>query len=242
MSETIKCIIVDDEPLASDVIKDYIEKVPQLELIAICANAFEALQALSTHSVDLLFLDIEMPEMNGIDFLKSLSHAPSVILTTAYRDYAMESYEVDVVDYLLKPISFNRFFKSITKYLKIATSTNSSVDNVTKDAALSAETSSGFMYVYAEKKNIKVYFDDIVYVESLKDYVRVHTRERNIISKSTIAKYEDMLPNIFLRIHRSFIVNTTKVTAYTNHDIEIEQKEFPIGSSYKKAVLEQLKD
>lgn len=236
MNQTIKCLIVDDEPLAIDVIKEYIDRVPQLELVSTCNDAMEALQALSKHRVDLLFLDIEMPTMNGIDFLRSLSDPPQVILTTAFRKYAFDSYDVDVIDYLLKPVSFNRFFKSISKYNKLNSSqTTENTSEVSKPAKSSS------IYVYADKKNVKVYLDDIIYVESIKDYVRIHTTRQTLISKATITKYENLLPQTFLRIHRSFIVNTLKITAYTQHDIEIEKKEIPIGSSYKKKVAEFLK-
>ena len=236
MNQTIKCLIVDDEPLAIEVIKEYIERVPQLELVRTCPDAMEALQAVNNFTVDLLFLDIEMPEMNGIDFLKSLSNPPQVILTTAFRKYAFDSYDVDVVDYLLKPISFNRFFKSISKYIKL----NSSI---TQQSVIEKPqpSKSSSIYVYADKKNVKVHLEDIIYVESIKDYVRIHTEDKNLISKATITKYENLLPETFLRIHRSFIVNTTKITAYTQHDIEINTKEIPIGSSYKKRVSEYMK-
>lgn len=233
-------MIVDDEPLAIDVISGYVSRVPQLELIVTCSDAMEALQALNQNSIDLIFLDIEMPELNGIDFLKSLSRPPKVILTTAYREYAIESYEVDVVDYLLKPISFNRFFKSISKFLK----SNSPVLNI-QQSNISAKPNSdhsGSIYVYSDKKNIKVFFNEILYVESIKDYVRIHCTEQNIVSKATITKYENLLPDEFVRIHRSYIVNTQKITAFTHHDIEIGQKELPIGASYKRAVISKLKE
>jgi len=236
VSETIKCLIVDDEPLAINVIKGYIDRVPQLELVNTCNDAMEALQAINNYHIDLLFLDIEMPEMNGIDFLKSLSNPPQVILTTAFRKYAFDSYDVDVIDYLLKPISFNRFFKSISKYIKL-----NSVKPAERSIEKSEPSKSSSIYVYSDKKNVKVYLDDIIYVESIKDYVRIHTEDKNLISKATITKYENLLPDSFLRIHRSFIVNLSKVTAYTQHDIEIGEKEIPIGSSFKKKVADFLK-
>ena len=235
MSELIKCLIVDDEPLAIGVIKAYIEQVPQLQLITTCSDAMKAFQVLNTQDIDLLFLDIEMPEINGIDFIKSLANPPAIILTTAYREYALQSYEIEVVDYLLKPISFSRFFKAINKYLK------SKNDNKVSTTPVSESKKQGSLYVYSNKKNIKVYFDDILYVESVKDYVNIHTTGKNIISKNTITKYEELLPDSFIRVHRSFIVNTSKITAFTHHDVEIGEKEIPIGSSYKKGVMEILK-
>lgn len=235
MNDTYRCIVVDDEPLAIDVIKNYIGRVPQLEYVDSCSDALSAFSVLNQKNIDLIFLDIEMPELNGIQFLKSLSDPPAVILTTAYREYALESYEVEVVDYLLKPISFNRFFKGVAKFLN-----QKRPQNLRAIEVKTAEEE-GSIFVYADKKNVKVFFDEILYVESIKDYVRIHTAESNIISKSTITAYENLLPAFFLRVHRSFIVNTKRITAFTQHDIEIDQKEIPIGVSYKKSVMALLK-
>ena len=234
MNQNIKCLIVDDEPLAIMILKDFLEKVPQLELITTCADALQAFQVLNQESIDLIFLDIEMPGINGIDFIKSLANPPAIILTTAYREYAMESYEIEVVDYLLKPIAFNRFFRAINKYLK-------SVNNFALEQIAEQKTSQGSIYVYSNKKNIKVYLEEILYIESLKDYIRIHTSEQQIVSKDTISRYEELLPNSFLRVHRSFLINTEKISAFTQHDIEIGTKEIPIGSSYKKRVMQFLK-
>ena len=234
MEHKIKCLIVDDEPLASEVIQGYIKQVAQLSLVAICKDAMQAFQKLNTENIDLVFLDIEMPRMNGIEFIKSLSNPPSVILTTAYREYAMESYEIEVVDYLLKPISFSRFFKAVNKYLKSVTE---STPVITNPRARSRSS----IFVYSDKRNVKVYLDDISYIESIKDYIRIHTAERTVISKDTISKYERLLPETFLRIHRSFIINTAKITAFTAHDVGIGKLELPIGTSYKKGVSDRLK-
>ncbi|MEQ9404356.1 MAG: LytTR family DNA-binding domain-containing protein [Cyclobacteriaceae bacterium] len=234
MSELIKCLIVDDEPLAIDVIEGYVDQVPQLSLVDTCSDAMSAFQIINEQQIDLIFLDIEMPGINGISFIKSLSNPPAVILTTAFREYAIESYEIEVVDYLLKPISFDRFFKAINKHLKSKTSTT------TETPAIPAKAG-GSIYVYSNKKNLKVYFDDILYVESIKDYITIHISDAQIISKSTITNYEELLPSSFLRVHRSFIINSAKITAFTHQDIEIGEKEIPIGTSYKRVVLEQLK-
>jgi len=235
VKENIKCLIVDDEPLAIDILKGYLGQVPQLELVGTCQNAIEAFQVLQREKIDLLFLDIEMPELSGMELAKSLPSTPSIIFTTAYRDYAIESYELDIVDYLLKPISFNRFFKAISKYIRL----NQEISIIQEEPK--EKSKGGSIYVYADKKNHKVYFDDILYVESIKDYVRVHTPEKNIITKDTITHYEKLLPTDFLRVHRSFIINKSKITAFTTHDIEIGEKEIPIGVSYKKSVVGQLK-
>ena len=235
MNQSIKCLIVDDEPLAIDIIKGYIAQVPQLELVASCTNAMKAFQILNQQPIDLIFLDIEMPDINGINFIKSLAQPPAVILTTAYREYAIESYEIEVVDYLLKPISFSRFFKAVARYLKLTTG------NPVSTEGSAAPKTAGSIYIYSNKKNIKVYFDEILYIESIKDYIRIHTTDQRIISKDTISRYENLLPDVFLRVHRSFIVNSSKITAFTNHDIEIGNKEIPIGTSYKSKVMDWLK-
>lgn len=235
MSERIKCLIVDDEPLAIDVIKGYVAQIPQLELLATCSDAMQAFQVLNKEQVDLLFLDIEMPGMTGLEFIKSLSTVPHVILTTAYREYALESYEMEVVDYLLKPISFGRFFKAVSKYLKLTANTSA------PQLPTNEPKERGSIYVYADKKNIKVYFEDILYIESIKDYVRIHTKGKNIVSKNTITRYAELLPSSFIRVHRSYIINLAKISAYTHHDIEIGEKEIPIGTSYKRVVMERLK-
>lgn len=234
MNPNIKCLIVDDESLAIKVIEDYITQVPQLELAATCNNAIEAFQILNQQEIQLMFLDIEMPGLNGIDFIKSLAHPPAIILTTAFREYAIESYEINVVDYLLKPISFSRFFKAVTKYLSFN-------EPLIQPSPTPINPKLGSIYVYSNKKNVKVNFKDILYIESIKDYVRIHTPKKRIVSKDTIVRYEELLPNSFLRIHRSFIVNMTKISAFTHHDIEIGDKEIPIGTSYKKRVIGILK-
>ena len=231
----MNCIIVDDEPLAVQLLKGHVEKMPQLTLIGTAANAMEAFELINRQEVNLIFLDIEMPGLNGIEFIKGLYKRPNIILTTAYREYALEGYELDVIDYLLKPISFTRFFKAVSKL-----SSSHQDSPPLKDAQVALSTRSS-MFVYADKKNVKVYFDDILYIESIKDYVRIHTNAGNIISKDTISRYADILPASFLRIHRSYIVNTQKITAFTQHDVEIGSKELPIGVSYKKKVLEFLK-
>ena len=236
MSNSIACLIVDDEPLAAKVLKEHISEIPQLELIGVASSAMDAFAILSSQHADLLLLDIQMPNMNGIEFIKSLKSPPSVIITTAYREYAFESYEIEVVDYLLKPISFNRFFKAITKF--IGRKEGSVAEKETSEPI----SNGGSIYVYSNKKNLKVYFDDIQYVESIKDYITIHTSSDQIVSKSTITKFEDLLSDSFIRIHRSFIVNTKHITAYTHQDVELGKVELPIGSSYKQKVIALLKN
>lgn len=237
MNATVRCLIVDDEPLAIQLIQAHIERLPQLEIVTACQNALEAFDLLKKEEIDLIFLDIQMPVLTGIEFIKSLQHPPSVIFTTAYREYAVESYELEVVDYLLKPITFTRFFKAINKYFN-QRQANTPVPPVAVPSHATAEKE--FIYVNANKKRIKVWFQAIAYIESLKDYIRIHQANGNIITKEKISEFEHKLPRYFLRIHRSFIVNTHKVTAYTAHDVEIGEKEIPIGGSYKKEVFERL--
>lgn len=238
MNKPIKCLIVDDEPLAIKLIQTHIAQLPNLEIVASCQNALEAFEVLKKKPVDLLFLDIQMPVLTGIEFVKSLQHPPSIIFTTAYRQYAVESYELAVIDYLLKPITFTRFFKAINKYMNSISPEAAAIPPVS--TPLATLPSDGFVYVNANKKHIKIWFDHILYIESIKDYIRIHTIEENIITKEKISDFEEKLPASFLRVHRSYIVNLAKITAYTAHDIEIKDREIPIGVSYKKQVFDAL--
>lgn len=231
-----KCVIIDDEPLAIELIKDHISKFSDLEIVGTASNAIEGFELLKAQQVDLIFLDIQMPMLTGIEFLKSLSDSPKVIFTTAYREYALESYELEVVDYLLKPISFDRFFKAINKYFKTTESKSAAIP-----AGPGPEEDSGYIYVNMNKKHYKVLFADILYAESIKDYVRIHTAHAKIVTKDKISDFANKLPPHFLRTHRSYIVNTQKITAFTNQDIEIGDLEIPIGISYKQNVLKELR-
>jgi DNA-binding LytR/AlgR family response regulator len=231
----VNCIIIDDEPLAAALIEAHVANIPNLNIIAVCNNALEGFEVLKTQSVDLIFLDIQMPLLTGIEFLKSLSNPPKVIFTTAYREYAIESYELEVVDYLLKPISFDRFFKAINKFFKTI-ETNTSIITVSDSQEVSK-----FIYVNSNKKQHKISFSEILYVESIKDYIRIHLHDKTIVTKDKISEFEQKLSSNFLRTHRSYIVNADKITAYTVNDVEIGEIEIPIGISYKKQLLEKLK-
>ncbi len=231
----IKCLIIDDEPLAIEVIKVHLAQLSELRLIATFSNPVAALDTIKTEKIDLIFLDIEMPLLSGIDFIKTIPNVPKVIFTTAYRNYAIESYELDVVDYLLKPISFSRFFKAINKYKTMVQLPISTMDQ-TGEVLINDH-----IYVNANKKFIKVEFDEILYVESLKDYVRIHLSDKTVVTKDAISNFETKLSSQFLRIHRSFIVNTKRVTAFTKVDVEIGDTELPIGTSYKENVILFLK-
>lgn len=224
-----KCLIVDDEALARELVATHLAQLDDFEVVASCANAMEARRILQQQKIDLLFLDIEMPLLKGTTFFKGLSEKPRVIFTTAFRDYAVEGFELNAVDYLLKPILFDRFLQAIDKFV----------------ASLQVETgqieeSKNYIYVQSQRKNIKVLLDEIRYVESVKDYIRIHLLESTLMVKYGISAFEQQLDRRFLRIHRSFLVNTDKVTAFTRQDVEIGSTEIPIGESYKDEVLNKL--
>jgi len=232
----VKCLIVDDEPLARDVIKTYVEWLEGLELVGSCGNAIEALSLLQKKRVDLIFLDIRMPRISGIDFLKSLPNPPKVIFTTAFRDYALEGYELDVVDYLLKPIAFDRFMKAVNKVFRLSPQASTSPQN---PVVLSPQDA--FIYLKADKKMVKVFLKDILYIESLKDYVRVKTIDKQVVTYQKISFLAERLPeDRFLRVHRSFIVAIDKVDAYSASFIELAGKNIPIGRNYKNEVMSTL--
>lgn len=227
------CIIVEDEPLAAEVLEDYIRQVPFLQLAGICSDALYAMEKMQHSSIDLIFLDIHLPRLKGTDFLKTLKQAPPVIITSAYSDYALQGYELNVLDYLLKPIEFSRFLMAVNKLQQ-------SAENALPAAGAPAEKPHLFFSV--SKKKIKVLLEDILFIESLKEYVRITTRQKNIITKLQLHEIEALLAgNHFLRVHRSFIVAKDKIDAFTATDIEIGGKEIPIGRSYKELVLLALK-
>ena len=231
---TYKCLIVDDEPLAIKLIENHISKIDAITVVATCNNAIKAFEILNTQEIDVMFLDIKMPNLTGIDFLKSLKTPPKTIFTTAYRDYAIESYDLDVIDYLLKPITFERFFKAVNRFL--------SIDNTSLSKELIKEEED-FMIIKSGNKHHKVTLSEVLYIESLKDYVQFHLNEGNrIVSKNKIGDIEQELKEKkFLRVHRSYIINTTKISAFTTNDIEIKKIEIPIGVSYKEKTLSFLK-
>lgn len=228
----IKAIIVDDEPLALDVLETYIQQLPNIELVQKCSNAIEANEALKNNDIDLMFLDIQMPQITGVEFLKSLNNPPKVIFTTAYPDYAIEGFELNASDYLLKPISMDRFMKAVNRV-------NQEIELEQGDTADNED----FFFVKADKKLIKVMFNDILYVEGLKDYVIIKRNDSRIITLQTMKSLEAKLPSsMFKRIHRSYIVNLNKINAVMGNMIEIsekgEKKHIPIGKNYRDQLLE----
>jgi two-component system, LytTR family, response regulator len=231
----IICLAVDDEPPALQVIEKYIAAVPVLELKASVNNAIDASSILQNNKVDLIFLDIQMPQLLGTDFIRSLINAPKVIFTTAFRKYAMDGFELDAVDYLLKPISFERFLKAVNKVMRL--NITATENDLSFKISQTNAVSESFIYLRADRKNIKVNFDDILFIESLKDYIKVVTEDKAIITKQAISSIEENLPkNLFIRIHRSFIVSANKIESYTNELIQIGKYELPISRSYRHEV------
>ena len=219
----MKCIIVDDEPLAIEILESYVSKIDQLEIAGTFRNAVSAFAFLQQNTVDLIFLDIQMPKLSGIDFLRTLKNPPKVILTTAFRDYALDGFELEVVDYLLKPIPFERFLKAVAKVLH-----QPAAAAVTPKPDAAAADS--FVYFKVDKKMIKTRMADILYIESIKDYVKVKTADKEIITQQKISYLEESLPrDLFLRIHRSFIVNVERIDAYSATDVEIGKYYVLIG-------------
>jgi len=234
--QVTKCLLLDDEPLALDVLENYIRQFSHLQLAARFSNPLEAISFMKTNSVDLLFLDIKMPVLSGINLLKTLLHPPKVILTTAYRDYAVESYDLNVLDYLLKPISLERFVIAINKYKP--ESSEQPLPEPSRGNQNHSNNSERFIYFKSNKKMVKVFMKDILWIESLKDYVKIVTRQQTIVSYERISYLEEKLPeNMFVRIHRSFIVATHHIKSFNSASIQIGDTELPIGRIYKNEVL-----
>lgn len=227
----IKCLIVDDEPPAREVLKQHIASVDALELAGTCCNAVEAISFLKDHPVDLLFLDIQMPQLLGTNFIRTLKSPPKVIFTTAFRKYAVEGFELNAVDYLLKPISFERFLKGVNKLLEISVP----VDNTsTTGKENNKEQSNSFLYFRADRKMVKVFFNDILFIEALKDYIKIVTINKTIVTKFVLTTLAELLPpDAFLRIHKSYIVAISKIESYNAESIQIAKHELPIGRLYK---------
>jgi DNA-binding LytR/AlgR family response regulator len=226
------CLIVEDEPLAAEVLKDYILQVPFLQLKGICTDALYAMDLLQKEKTDLMFLDIHLPKLKGLDFIRTLKKPPQIIITSAYQEYALQGYELNVVDYLLKPIEFSRFLTAVNKVKERDTTDAAPIATAAERAAL---------FFNVSKKRVKVYIDDILFIESLKEYIRITTKDRSILTKFQLGQIEEMLAkNGFLRIHRSFLVAKNKVDAFSATDVEIAGKQIPIGRSYKEQVMEVL--
>lgn len=230
----IKCLIVDDEPLGINVIKRHLKGFEDFEIVACCSDAMEAFQVLkSNNKIHLMFLDINMPELSGIDFIKSLDTKPLVVITTAYREYAVESFELDVFDYLVKPIALSRFVKTIDKVTEHYRALNPSKGK--------AQEENDFIFLKVDKKIVKVFFSEILYIESLKDYVRVVTQYENLITHHNLRSITKALPaNKFLRIHRSYTVAIDKIRSLEGNNVEVQDKKLPIGRNYQKKIKKKI--
>jgi len=232
-NNNISCIIVDDEPVARDIIAEHLSKINNVNIVSSCSNAIEAFNCLNNHNIDLIFLDINMPEISGISFAKSINKDIKIIFTTAYRDYAVEGFELHAVDYLLKPISFNRLLQAVTTYFNIYS---------TKETLEKTELNQhDFMFVRADRRMIKIDFNAIIYIESYSDYLKIHLQNETIVTRETISAIEAKLPHhSFLRIHRSFIIALNHISSFTNEEVTIKNVSLTISRSYKKQVLEIL--
>ncbi|WP_445455523.1 LytR/AlgR family response regulator transcription factor [Flavobacterium sp. HNIBRBA15423] len=235
MTEKHHCLIIDDEITAREILESHVAKIATIQLSGSCKNALEAFSIINNQKIDLIFLDINMPEINGLSFVKSINKNIKVIFTTAYREYAIEGFDLQAVDYLLKPISFERFLQAVNKYLG---------ENIPVEISHPSESileESDFIFVKSDRKMVKIDFDEILHIESLSDYIKIITTQKTIVTRETISNIEAKLPKKkFIRIHRSFLIAIAKIESFTNEYIEINKKSLPISRSYKKSVLEQL--
>jgi len=237
MSKVVNCIIVDDEPVARDILKNHLQKVDAVNVVATCKNAIEAFNEISSNQINLIFLDINMPEISGLSFAKSINKNIKVIFTTAYREYAIEGFDIQAVDYLLKPISFERLLQAVNKFLgeNVALNENAPSEII--------QEKSDFIFVRSDRKMIKINFSEINYIESFSDYIKIYLEDKIIVTRETITNIEAKLPQQeFIRIHRSYIVSLAKITSFTNEFIEVNKKAIPISRSYKKDVLHRLEN
>ena len=232
----IKCIIADDEQLARQLLKGYVEKLPHLELVAECKNAVEVLSVLQDQPVDLMLLDIQMPDLTGIDLLKAVQNPPMVIFTTAYKEYALEGYELNVVDYMLKPISFDRFIRGVNKAQDLVKLKNGGIAQKSEPVQ---ESSRQYISVKADHKLYKIDCQDILYIEGMREYVAINTKDKKIMTLESLKKLEEILPSeAFIRVHKSFIVNKNQIQSLNGNQLELKDKMIPVGKSYKREVLD----
>lgn len=235
MTKTTKCLIVDDEPIAREIIENHLSKINGLELVSSCKNALQAFEFINNQAVDLIFLDINMPEISGLSFARSMNKHIKIIFTTAYREYAIDGFDLQAVDYLLKPISFERFLQAVNKYMD----ENTAVE-LPKNQTILPEVFD-YIFVRADRKMMKINFSEIRYIESLSDYIQIHLDDKIIVTRESITNIEAKLPqNKFLRTHRSYIVSIAHIDSFTNEDIEMGKTEIPISRTYKTEVLKKL--
>ena len=229
--EKIKCLLVDDEPTALDILQNHLSKIEMIEIVGRCKNATEAFNSISSNEVDLIFLDINMPGISGISFARSINRSIKIIFTTAYREYAIEGFDLHAVDYLLKPISYERLLDAVTNYRE---------QHLQKQVLSQAGTKSDFIFLKIDRKMHKIDFNKILWIESLSDYLKIETTEGTKITRETISGLEAKLPNDFLRIHRSFIVALKRIDRYSTEEVIVNGKSLPISRSYKEDVLKKL--
>jgi len=226
-----KCVIIEDEPLAQNVLKKYIEDHPALRLVAVCPDALEAQTVLSLQPAQLLFLDINLPKLSGINFIKTLIHPPLVIFTTAYPEFAVEGFEVDAIDYLLKPFSFERFLKAVNKALEKLNKTENTI------------LASPFIFLKTDKKVYKVDLEDILYIESIGDYAKVITIQAQYVVNNTLKNLVEELPDAqFIRVHKSYIIAKNKIVFFEGNYVKVGDKDIPIGTSYRDEIYARLKE
>ena len=232
--QTYNCIIIEDEPLAAEVLQDYIRQIPFLKLACCCTDALYAMETLQQFDIDLMFLDIHLPKMKGLDLITVLTKPPKIIITTAYQEYALRGYEFNVIDYLLKPIEFSRFLKAVNKI-------EQSKEIILAARPVALPTERVYLLFNVGKKKVKVFLDEILYIESMKEYIRVNTKNKSVLTKFKLSEVEGLLSeNNFLRIHRSFIVAKDKIDAFSATEVELDGKQLPIGRSYKESVMRLL--
>ena len=233
MPHKINCLAVDDEPIALEILENHITKIERLHLVQICANATEAFNCLSAHRIDLIFLDINMPGITGIAFAKAIHPQTKIIFTTAYREYAVAGFDLRAVDYLLKPISFPRLVKAVQTYLEL-------YQNTAK-TDLKPQPEAEFIFVKIDRQRVKISFDEILFVESLSDYLKIHSATKTYTIREKISDIEEKLPSgKFIRVHRSFIVALAYIESYTHEQLIINENSIPISRSYKELVLQKL--
>jgi len=228
----LRCVIVDDEPLSIEVMEGYLKKIPNIEVVATFNDAISVMSILSEQDIDFLFLDIEMPKLSGIDFLRSISNPPMVIITSANKNYALDGYELNVVDYLLKPITLERVIRAVNKIIEKKSK---------KTIKPTPQESTDYIFLKENKKMIRLVLSDIQYIESIKDYVKVVTENKTVVTKQNLSHFEQILdPSEFVRVHRSFIVAIRHIDAFTSASVEIGKLEIPIGRLYKDEALKRL--
>lgn len=236
MDKPANCIIVDDEPVAREILENHIDRIETINVVASCKSAIEAFKIINSQPVDLIFLDINMPDISGLSFARSMSSEYKIIFTTAYRDYAVDGFDLRAVDYLLKPISFERLLQGVNKFFEESSAT---FPRLSGEIQIEKED---FMFVRSDRKMVKVNFKDIVFIESLSDYIKIHLEgPKVLVTRDTLSNIEAKLPTSdFIRIHRSFMVSIQKIESFTSDTIGIGKQEIPISRSYRDAVLEKL--